>query len=400
MAMKTFNILGLAARNLLRRRTRTLLAACAVALGTASVLLATSPGLTDVERFSGAVPGAGFIVEVGSAPGGPGLDDGAIAAFSGLEGVEAVIPQLSLPCRAGAGKFTAASLPVIALPADSLADLVRLDEGRGLSADATMPEMVLGRGAARLFSRDGSPGAREPAIDWLDTPVMLYLGDNDGTARRYKAAVVGLIDDGEEAGEYAYISLDSARRMIRENRALAKALGVPLNGYDRALIRAGGPDAVAGILEVVRARGFEASAAGEQTDPVQNWHRQLLAAGLISLAVAALGMANTLLAGVSARRREIGTLKVIGLTPAAVGGLFLLEALLTGLAGGVLGVLAAHGAAPLLPAPGLGPEAGARLPLSLWLDGCALAAAVLMAGLAGLPSAHRAARVPPMAMVE
>ncbi len=63
----------------------------------------------------------------------------------------------------------------------------------------------------------------------------------------------------------------------------------------------------------------------------------------ICIGVGGIGVMNILLVSVRERRREIGIMKSLGATAGQVRGLFLLEALLYAVAGGVLGVLAGIG---------------------------------------------------------
>ncbi|MEA3203786.1 MAG: putative transport system permease protein [Thermoplasmata archaeon] len=71
----------------------------------------------------------------------------------------------------------------------------------------------------------------------------------------------------------------------------------------------------------------------------------LTAVAAISLFVAGVGIANTMFVSVLERTTEIGTLKALGFKAREVLSVFLLEAAMTGLAGGVLGVLAGVGLA-------------------------------------------------------
>lgn len=61
--------------------------------------------------------------------------------------------------------------------------------------------------------------------------------------------------------------------------------------------------------------------------------------GAISLLVGAIGVANTMFMSVLERTKEIGILKAIGMTSRDVTFLFLIEAAMIGLIGGILGVL-------------------------------------------------------------
>ncbi|MFZ3155019.1 ABC transporter permease [Pseudomonas sp.] len=118
----------------------------------------------------------------------------------------------------------------------------------------------------------------------------------------------------------------------------------------------------------------------------------IAALGGISLLVGAVGILTIMTTTVGERTAEIGLLRAIGATPRQVLGLFLAEAALLSLAGGVLGLLLMGLllAALLLTLPGL--------PLSL-APGFLLLALLLSALiglLAGIAPARRAARLHPV----
>jgi ABC-type antimicrobial peptide transport system permease subunit len=60
--------------------------------------------------------------------------------------------------------------------------------------------------------------------------------------------------------------------------------------------------------------------------------------GAVSLFVAAIGIANTMIMAIYERTREIGVMKVIGASLRDIKWLFLIESALIGLIGGMLGV--------------------------------------------------------------
>jgi len=124
--------------------------------------------------------------------------------------------------------------------------------------------------------------------------------------------------------------------------------------------------------------------------------------GSLALAVATLGIINTLVMAILERRREIGVLKALGAADSDVKQLFFVEAGVMGLAGGVLGVLFGWliGRALTLGTniylkrqdlPGVQISA-----VPWWLIGGAIGFAVFVSLVAGLYPASRAAKLNPV----
>jgi putative ABC transport system permease protein len=125
--------------------------------------------------------------------------------------------------------------------------------------------------------------------------------------------------------------------------------------------------------------------------------------GGLALLVASIGIANTMIMAVYERTREIGILKAVGASPAQIRTLFVLEASLIGLLGGIVGTVLGW-----LLGKGLNwlilkilewqemPLTGTYFVVTWWLVAGALAFAVLVGLLAGLYPAARAARLAPL----
>jgi putative ABC transport system permease protein len=112
----------------------------------------------------------------------------------------------------------------------------------------------------------------------------------------------------------------------------------------------------------------------------------------VSLSVAGIGIMNVMLVSVSERTSEIGLLKALGAPPKEIQRLFLAEAVLLSLAGGVLGLLTGYAGAAVLG------QAFPALPAEppLWAVGGAIAVS-FAAGIAfGVMPARRAARLDPV----
>ena len=130
--------------------------------------------------------------------------------------------------------------------------------------------------------------------------------------------------------------------------------------------------------------------------------------------VATVGIVNTMYVSVMERTREIGILKAIGYRPKQIMGMFLSEAALTGVVGGITGLILGYALSFLMGGElagstlsfggGLGGPGGggaAIVPVfSTELIIFALTFPVLLATVAGLYPAWRASRMNPVAALK
>lgn len=120
-----------------------------------------------------------------------------------------------------------------------------------------------------------------------------------------------------------------------------KALGV--SRYSQAKIEVSDTGSLAGVREQIDTMGYTTSSVADtvaQIDQLFGSLRMVLAVfGLVALAVASLGMFNTLTVSLMERTREVGVMKAMGMKSYEVRELFLAEAMVMGILGGVFGVL-------------------------------------------------------------
>jgi len=119
----------------------------------------------------------------------------------------------------------------------------------------------------------------------------------------------------------------------------------------------------------------------------------LSAFGLIGLALAALVIGNVTAGTIASATRRIGMMKALGLTPAQVVRACLSQALIPGMIGAVLGIVAGD----LLAVPLTADVADlfGTVPMSVtpWVDAAAIVAAALVIAATAAPAAWRAARL-------
>lgn len=424
--MRIFDTIYMAALNLYRRWARSLLTVIGVIIGTASIVIMIAIGYTNLLQFDEIFEKSELTkIEIMAPNETMGqrvlrLDDVSIAAFGELQHVEIVVPIKYIQAYAEVDRYHADYLHIIGVPVDGMPKLAELQKGRYPSAGSSMPELIMGRGAASNFIQSIEDYRKSdyagPSLDWLKTPVDIYLGGNATveesdmpSSRRYRSSVVGIIEDEDE--EYRnhdiYISLDSARRIIQENYKLSHELGVNANTYDSAYVYVDEMSNVKDVLSVIRSYGFEAWSNTQWIEEVQRQQRaqqnQLAAIGLISLIVSAIGIANTMMTGVLERRREIGVMKVVGISIRKIRLLFLVESAIIGLIGGLIGVASSHLFTYILSTKtgetvflGMYFDAGMKITIPLWLDLGAIAIAVIVGIVAGIFPATKATNMSPL----
>jgi len=216
-----------------------------------------------------------------------------------------------------------------------------------------------------------------------------------------------------------YLPLPAATLWKREHRSqmdevaleLARGKGAlnenQVEGYTSATVRVNNPVAVRDVTNCLKEMGFGSFALFNQLDQLRTFFLIVNSAlgllGGISLLVASFGIANTMIMSILERTREIGIMKAIGAEDREIKLIFFVEAAVIGLAGGVLGVLAAWAIDTLSNALAyrylLKPRGASfvdffALPAYLWLG--AILFAVFVAILAALYPAARAARIDPV----
>jgi ABC-type antimicrobial peptide transport system permease subunit len=156
--------------------------------------------------------------------------------------------------------------------------------------------------------------------------------------------------------------------------------------------------------------GYQAHSIADQLEGIEQGTRTVQAVlggiGAISLLVATIGIINTMVMSIYERTREIAVIKVLGASFSVIRGLFLTEAALIGLLGGILGLVCSFllslliniyaGAA--IGAGAMGPDAPpVRISvIPMWLTVFALAFSTAIGLIAGLYPATRAMRLDPV----
>ena len=172
------------------------------------------------------------------------------------------------------------------------------------------------------------------------------------------------------------------------------------NAYDLVWVKAEKVSDVQRISNLIKQAGFDTYSQNDMLETVKKQSRQLQgvlgALGLVSLLISGIGVANTMMMSINERTREVGILKVLGTEFSDIARMFLTEAFLVGLMGGLAGLLVSFLLKQLIPRV-LASLAGMeiRCAFTWWL----ILGSVLFAGVVALIAAwipaHKAMNISP-----
>lgn len=373
--MSFSDIIKMCTDNLRRRKGRTFLTVLGVFIGCTSIIVMVSIGVGMKESQDQMLAEMGdlSIIEVSRQYGSDNddvkLDDAAVEAFRQIPGVAAVMPkagleELSVTLKAGINdRYYCDWSNIVGLDTDAMEAMgFEILEGRvpGISTDeavggqylaynfydSLMPE---GRNMVdrwNIYDENGNEKeVPEPFFDILKTPVTLEITANDGTeaVHRKTMKITGITKEdygkGWETSEGIMMSIDAMKSLIKE----VKGTPQPKVTYSTILVKAEDISMVTQIEEEISGQGYYTYSMESMRESMEKSARQvqLMLGGLgaISLFVAAIGITNTMVMSISERTREIGIMKALGCYVKDIRLMFLMEAGVIGLLGGILGVI-------------------------------------------------------------
>jgi putative ABC transport system permease protein len=208
-----------------------------------------------------------------------------------------------------------------------------------LLTDAEAQALGFRSSAGAIGSRvrfSATSGSLVPAL--VHTPVTKPLN--------LDATVVGIISESWlPAGSPGALAPNGLIRSYWTSVALVN--GWKAGEYSSITLLADSGLSVESLRQRVVALGFQAQTFGDQfrnfEDLLSKLRVALLGLALVALLLACLGIANTMYTAVLERTKEIGVLKALGARSRDVLLLFLAEAVVIGVAGGLVGALVAVG---------------------------------------------------------
>lgn len=406
--------------NLRRMKLRVALTVLGVVVGSTCVVAMVSLGigmqanirdqllsfqaLNQLTVVPGQFGGQGFMVSQQKAV---KIDDKLIKKIERLTDVESVSPAVTvsnLELKA-AGR----SVQVFGISYDAKADeTLKIKDGRPPRHN-NEESLIAGHHLGKTLLRDQDVAAE--GFDLVGKTVRLTLTRTDENGeeqkKRYSLRVVGRADEiGEEQQDYysVYLPLDLAIELWEWQSGEVNL--VRRQGFDQLKVTISSADKVPEVqkkLEGMNLMVFSIKQILEQVRTVFVVIQIILGAiGAVALLVASIGIINTMVMSIYERTREIGIMKAIGASNKDIIKIFLGEAGVIGLIGGLIGVATGWLVAKLLNVVAnyyLGTAAQGNI-LSFvvpwWLAIFAVLFATIVGLVSGVYPALRAARLNPL----
>lgn len=313
-------------------------------------------------------------------------------------------------------------------------------QGSFFSSDAASEAILQKSFAEELLGKTPAQGAPEPTVSELAKPLLgreltmryaqrattpsqtVPLRPDDSSvagasysvvSREQKLKIIGVVDldpesmRGPTRGKvFLPLKLAESLRVMQPTdlREIARAGSEPV--YSSLSVRVKNPAQVQVVEDAVKKMGFSTFSILDATKSLRQFFAVLdLFLGIfgsLALAVASIGIVNTLVMAILERRREIGIMKAIGASDGDVQKLFFAEAGAMGVLGGIVGVALGWaigqainlGTNIYLKRQSLPPEHFWAVPW--WLVLSAIGFAFVVSLISGLYPARRASRLDPV----
>ncbi len=370
--MKISDLVKMGLRNLLRRKARTALTVIGVIIGTISIVVMFSIGIGMNESFEKSIMqnGSMTVIDVSSnqyvenedgswSSTKQTLNDDVVEQLKAIEHVKAVTPILYCwSAQFYSGKYQS-------WPNLMVMDMDCYEEfGYPVLEDGTYPtkeEALAGTlyfGSESLNNEfyywDGRT-SKTKEFDFEHDKLEIKFSEYQQNERKkeysFQVAQRKKISGSEgaysEASWYTFVDIDLYKEMYQKyantlkvddrKKALAS-----LSQYETIRINVDNMNNVTEVQDTIELLGYKSSSDMQYIEPMQETSEMLQivlgAIGGIAMLVSAINIANTMIMSIYERTKEIGIMKVLGCKVVDVKKLFLFEAGLIGLIGGIIGV--------------------------------------------------------------
>lgn len=442
--MRFLDLLRMSSSNLLRRKLRTFLTVLGVVIGTASIVVMISLGLglkkstlDQIEQYGGLTTINVYSNEYwggsNSSEDVKRIDDAVVEEIAQIPHVELASPKLTIYVMAKQGVYEG-SFQISGMTAEALRKMdIDVGEGELPPADGSLQLFYGNQILTNFYNAKKEEYYWDtgvlPDVDLMNDPVFIIFDTdaywqskyNDGSGqvtappKKYIVPTSGIVAGGlEEYSEHAYsvyADIDALKAQLKKVFKNKVIPGQPQNKngkpykelyYSEVYIRVDDMENVQAVQQEIKNMGYEAYSNAEWMEQMQTQmgtiQMVLGGIGAVSLFVAAIGIANTMMMSIYERTKEIGVIKVLGCDMGNIRTMFLMEAGFIGFFGGIIGLVLSYGISAVINVVAKDYYQGISY-IPLWLVLVSLVFAVLVGMMAGFFPALRAMKLSPLAAI-
>lgn len=371
--MRISDLVKMGLRNLSRRKARTALTVIGVVIGTISIVVMISIGIGMNTNFKSQVMEQGSLTTItveryATITDEDGnyidsleqtMDDVLVEQIKSLEHVKAVSPVISSQVILKTGKFES-WMQIYAMDSETFEafDFPAISTGSYPTSENNQ-SIVFGADSLLYFYNPSSRNYTTKEVDLskdkitLQFDPYLYQVNERKNPFSLKLTEYALMErvNNWEYDSYCYMDIDYfimiykkyANTLKVEDRK--KALSA-IESYEKIKITVDNINNVTEVQDKIKELGFQSTSLAMYLEPMQatsNMMQMVLGGiGAIAMLVSAINIANTMIMSIYERTKEIGIMKVLGCIIRDIKKLFLFEAGMIGLIGGVIGIILSY----------------------------------------------------------
>lgn len=365
--MRISDLFKMGLRNLSRRKARTVLTVLGVVIGSLSIIIMRSIGYGMENNFESQVMQQGGLTkitvntmaDVWDDDGNwvsskeQKLDDSLVEQIKTIEHVRAVTPVIQKNVVLTCGKYMSwAYITAMDYKTYDDFDFPALSYGE-YPSDEDMTPIVFGFSSPQEFMDPTSRAYQPVPVDLQKDKVVLkfqefQVGEKKKEFTLPLENIAKMEQTNGELDWSTYMDINYFKKVYRkycntlslEDRK--KAIR-SIDEYQQIVLNVDNIDNVIEVQDKIKELGFQSFSMMQYLEPLQKASETLQmvlgALGAVAMLVSAVSIANTMVMSIYERTREIGIMKVLGCVIKDIRKLFLFEAAMIGLFGGVIGIV-------------------------------------------------------------
>jgi ABC-type antimicrobial peptide transport system permease subunit len=372
--MKISDLIKMGLRNLSRRKARTALTVVGVVIGTISIVVMISIGIGMNTGFKSQVMELGSLTTINISKYAAIIDDKGnyvdtkeqiinedlLNMVKQIDHVKMASPVFNANVTLNIGKDIEGGVYCSVMDFDAMKEFGLPDVQYGELPSENNPDvLIMGSEVAKnsFYTTKGNSWNSyefKPGQDKLLAYLNLYqyeLKDQNKKAEFYLGTNVAILQENSQYDYQCFMTLDTFKKWYTESIDYLKTSDKKkaikaMKEYESIQLNVDNVKNVSKVEQKIKEMGYQTESLNSYLEPLQqtsNMMQMVLGGvGAVAMLVSAISIANTMIMSIYERTKEIGVMKVLGCCITDIKKLFLFEAGMIGLIGGVIGIVLSY----------------------------------------------------------